>query len=71
MFLRRKEEMMKIGERYRVRVPNYENVGSTAKTNGQTITAYGRCVYIHPSGRWCLLEFDGWRQCFFAEDLQK
>ena len=61
---------LKIGETYMARIPNADAVGGVAKMQSAMKTAFGKCVYIHPSGRWCLLEFDGWRQCFFAEDLQ-
>ncbi len=43
---------MKIGERYSV-IPAF--AGDTVKTAPQV----GRVVYVHPRGRYAVLEFDG------------
>lgn len=57
---------MKIGERYSV-VPAF--LGDTVKTPPQV----GRVVYVHPRGRYAVLEFDGVfgrpREGFRPDDL--
>lgn len=56
---------MKNGERYRVK-PVFS---MTKETNGLHPTI-GKVVWVHPVGRFAVLEFAGGiRECFFPEQL--
>lgn len=58
---------MKIGNWYKVH-PAFMK-GDYGESNTSKLT--GRCVYIHPRGRFGMLEFsNGVRECFPADELQ-
>lgn len=58
---------MKLGAVYRVR-PVFE-----IREDGRKRVREGKCVAVHPKGRFAVLEFDGvWgkvRECFWPEEV--
>ena len=59
---------MRVGEWYRVR-PVFET-----REDGRKRVREGKCVAVHPKGRFAVLEFDGYwgkvRECFWPEELR-